>query len=349
MKSPVKLILDTDMGNDIDDALALAMLHALQARGECELAAVVVSKDNPYAPAYVDVINTFYGYGETAIGKVRNGVTPLPEKGDFIKEVVSLQQADGTPLFKTTLPATEAYPDAVDVLRAQLAAADDAAVVIVMIGFSTNLAQLFRSGADAHSPLDGLELFARKVKHVVMMAANFSPEVQANLSLDNREYNIRRDVDSACAFISACPRPIIFSGLEVGLSVLYPAASLEEDYNWCSGLHPVVEGYKVYLPMPYDRPTWDLTAVLYAVRPQQDYFGLSAAGTARVSAEGIVRFEAHAGGKHRHLTLTPAQRERVYEAQRQLVTQPPRTPVPHDTNNADALALATSSSAHGAR
>ena len=31
---PVRLIFDTDLGNDIDDALALAMIHALVSRGE---------------------------------------------------------------------------------------------------------------------------------------------------------------------------------------------------------------------------------------------------------------------------------------------------------------------------
>jgi hypothetical protein len=31
----VPVIFDTDMGNDIDDALALALLHALESRGEC--------------------------------------------------------------------------------------------------------------------------------------------------------------------------------------------------------------------------------------------------------------------------------------------------------------------------
>ena len=34
---PVKLIFDTDMGNDVDDALALAMLHSLESRGELSL------------------------------------------------------------------------------------------------------------------------------------------------------------------------------------------------------------------------------------------------------------------------------------------------------------------------
>ena len=31
------VIFDTDMGNDVDDALALAVLHALQSRGQCRL------------------------------------------------------------------------------------------------------------------------------------------------------------------------------------------------------------------------------------------------------------------------------------------------------------------------
>lgn len=43
---PVPIILDTDMGNDIDDALALGLIHTLQTRGECRLLAVTLSKDN---------------------------------------------------------------------------------------------------------------------------------------------------------------------------------------------------------------------------------------------------------------------------------------------------------------
>lgn len=324
IKAPVQIILDTDMGNDIDDALALAMLHAFQSRGECELIGVVVSKDNAYAPAFVDLLNTFYGYGHIPVGKVRDGVTPLPEKGNFIEEVVGLKGEDGTAMFPTTVSAQGGYPDAVSVLRARLAAAEDRSVVIVMIGFSTNLAQLFESGEDEFSSLDGLELFARKVKHVVMMAADFSESVQANLSLKNREYNIRCDVASARAFIGGCPRPIYFSGLEVGLQVLYPAASLAHDFNWCSE-HPLVHAYGRYLPMPYDRPTWDLTAVLYAVRPGQGYFGLSRPGIAQVDREGIVRFEERSDGQHFYLTLDERQRERVCEVQKQLVSQPVRS------------------------
>src|SRR5713226_6464550 len=65
---PVRVIFDTDMGNDIDDALALAMLHALESRGEAKLLAVTLTKDNPWAAAYVDLVDTFYRRGGIPIG-----------------------------------------------------------------------------------------------------------------------------------------------------------------------------------------------------------------------------------------------------------------------------------------
>jgi len=60
-QAPTGIIFDTDMGNDVDDALALAMLHAFQSRHEINLLAVTVTKDNRGAAPYVDVVNTFYG------------------------------------------------------------------------------------------------------------------------------------------------------------------------------------------------------------------------------------------------------------------------------------------------
>src|SRR5437899_1328625 len=74
--APVRLVFDTDMGNDVDDALALAMIHALDTRGEAELLAVTVSKDNRYAAPFVDIVNTFYGRKDIPIGVVKNGKTP---------------------------------------------------------------------------------------------------------------------------------------------------------------------------------------------------------------------------------------------------------------------------------
>src|SRR4051794_41548551 len=74
---PIPVIFDTDMGNDVDDALALAMLHSLESRGECRFIAVTVTKDNPWSPVYVDLVNTFYGRAHIPVGMVKTGgVTP---------------------------------------------------------------------------------------------------------------------------------------------------------------------------------------------------------------------------------------------------------------------------------
>src|SRR5690242_12001472 len=73
--SPVNIVLDTDIGGDIEDALALAQLHALLGRHEANVLAVTISNDNKWAAPYVDLVNTFYGHPEIPIGMVRNGKT----------------------------------------------------------------------------------------------------------------------------------------------------------------------------------------------------------------------------------------------------------------------------------
>src|SRR5512137_1060513 len=77
---PVKIIFDTDIGNDVDDALALGMIHNLQSRRLCELLAVTITKDHAAAMPYVDAINTFYGRPDIPIGIVKDGKTREPGK-----------------------------------------------------------------------------------------------------------------------------------------------------------------------------------------------------------------------------------------------------------------------------
>src|SRR5882757_2449748 len=74
--APVNVIFDTDMGNDVDDALALAMLHAFQSRHEVNLLAITVTKDNKWAAPYIALVDTFWAPTEIPIGTVRNGKTP---------------------------------------------------------------------------------------------------------------------------------------------------------------------------------------------------------------------------------------------------------------------------------
>src|SRR5580704_13676078 len=86
--TPLDVIFDTDMGNDVDDALALAMLHAFASRGEVKLLAVTVSKDNPWAAEYVRMVNEYYGRGSIPVGIVHDGKTT--DDGQYVRQVCEL-------------------------------------------------------------------------------------------------------------------------------------------------------------------------------------------------------------------------------------------------------------------
>ena len=72
--SPVRIIFDTDIGNDVDDVLALSVLHAFQSRDECELLAVTITKPDELAGPFVDAVNTFYGRPGIPIGFTHAGL-----------------------------------------------------------------------------------------------------------------------------------------------------------------------------------------------------------------------------------------------------------------------------------
>src|SRR6266849_4896998 len=59
-KPPVGFIFDSDMGNSIDDALALALLYGFDGKNEARVVSVSVSKSNLKAAAFCDAIGHFY-------------------------------------------------------------------------------------------------------------------------------------------------------------------------------------------------------------------------------------------------------------------------------------------------
>ena len=301
---PVPVIFDTDMGNDVDDALALAMLHALESRGECRLLGVTVTKDNPWAPVYVDLVNTFYGRGQIPVGMVKGGVTP--ESSRMIQVPAERRRADGTWVYPRRLASGAEAVEAVTLLRRLLADARDGSVVIVQVGFSTNLARLLDAPAD-------VELVKRKVKLLSVMAGNFAQP--------KAEFNVQKDTASARKLFDQWPGEIVVSGFEIGEAMKFPAARIEKDFAWAAD-HPVVDAYRAYMKMPYDRQTWDLTAVLYGVRPAGAYFDLSAPGRISADDTGRTSFRADAAGKHRYLVLTEAERARTLECMVGLASQP---------------------------
>ncbi len=284
---PVRLIFDTDMGNDVDDALALGMIHGLESKGEVKLLAVTVTKDNPYAAAYVELVNRFYKRGSIPVGVVKGGKTP--EDSPMIR--VPVEKHGGKP---------KDMQEATGLLRRILEKEKDGSVVIAQVGFSTNLARLLESEG-------GMELVRRKVRLLSVMAGAFPT--------GKPEYNVKTDVPSARKVFGDWPGPVVFSGFEIGLSILYPAAAVEK----MAADHPVAEAYRNYKKMPYDRPTWDLTSALYGIRPRAGYFDLSAPGTVQVADDGATSFTESASGRQRYLKATEAQRKQALQTMIELI------------------------------
>jgi purine nucleosidase len=188
------------------------------------------------------------------------------------------------------------------------------------------------SGPDGHSPLTGRELIRRKVRLLSVMAGNYAPVTMDGkvLPAGTSEFNIQSDVPAARKVFSEWPTPIVASGFEIGFNLLYPAASIEHDFSYVAH-HPIADTYRLFAaerspahPWPHDHPTFDLTAVLYAVRPDRRYFSVSNPGRITVLDDGGTRFEESAEGHHRYLILTPHQKARALEALVMLVSEPPR-------------------------
>ena len=311
---PLTVIIETDLGNDVDDALALDLLYKYQDAGKIRLLAVNLNKNGQAPAEYADILNTWYGYPDTPVGIIRDGADCETDAVNYAKAVVDLKDSLGNPLFARSHPDYDNYPEAVTLYRKLLAGEPDNSVVIASVGFSTNLIRLLETPADEYSKLTGKELVEKKVKLLVTMAGCFNdPSLH--------EYNVVKDIPAAKVIFGEWPTPVVTSPFEVGIRIQYPATSIENDFGWAPQ-HPVVEAYKAYLPMPYDRPTWDPTAVLYAVEGG-DWFTVSEPGRIVVTDEGSTLFEADEAGTRRYLSVTDEQAKAILDHFVEVITSEP--------------------------
>lgn len=308
--SPARIILDTDMGNDCDDAGALAILHALADNGEAEILGVICSSGaNPYGPGTVDAINTFYGRPHLPLGA---------EQGDFgdPSQKYTQQVGTDTTTFGHTIIEKTDVPTALTVYRGLLAAAPDHSVTIVTIGHLKGLHDLLQSSGDSASSLDGLALVQRKVKEWVAMGGTYP---------QGREFNFNGP--GAAPFtqyvVTHWPVKAVFSGAEIGHAIKTgeQLADLPENnpvrqsyYHWTRYYHE---------SWPYARPSWDQTAVLYAVRGLSTYWTVHRSGSNSISNCGANTWQSSPDKNHSYLKplADPNTVTSVIEA---LMIQPPQ-------------------------
>merc|ERR1712055_41969 len=158
-ESAVPLIIDTDASFDVDDVVAICMAHALMDNGEVDIKAIVHDAGVPEGIGAMSVLNHYYGRDDILLGAYKGDFGRWPG-GDWVRGHYIMDLVEN---FPSPIKHSGQVPEAVDVYRQVLSAAEDRSVVISAIGFATNLADLLRSGADQYSDLSGVDLVAAKV------------------------------------------------------------------------------------------------------------------------------------------------------------------------------------------
>lgn len=312
MNKPVKIIFDTDIGGDCDDAGTLAMLHRLCDKGEAELLAVTHCFATPYVAGCIDAINRYYGR-EVPVG------INYSEIHDKDRGVYAGALCD---YFPNRYPAEvfgtdKAAPDTLTVLRQTLASAEDGSVTLVVTGKLGSMAKLAASGADEISPLTGMELIRKKLARTVVMGGRFFESWPMVIYPDGNtggnpvtwEWNIRYSrLEDARMGCDLWPGELVLSSYEIGSYVKtmvgYPSRAAKGD--------PVALAYEIH-NRGAGRCSWDQTAMLEAVRPGM-YWHYHDYGRITVDDEFVTHWNP--SEEYRHTYLMP---KADYETVRQVI------------------------------
>ncbi len=271
-----KIIIDTDMGGDVDDVGAVAVANYYMGQGRAELLAVMVSNigsQGGWAAAASDAVNTYYKHPNIKLGTNRGPATAIAGDGsEFTRHIGSNASRYGHDHNQF-----DQAEDAVLAYRRLLSSQPDRSVNLVVVGWMSNIANLMDSasnhrGDGIHST--GKQLLERKLKRLVVMGGRYPSGL---------EFNFKLDGPSASRVIAQLQVPMVFSGYELGTLVQTGSSLVQTSSN-----NPVREAYRLYGGgvEPFNRSSWDLTAVLYVVEGLGDYFNLSASGKNQVNGDG---------------------------------------------------------------
>ncbi len=299
-----KIIFDTDIDTDCDDAGALAVLHALADNGEAEILATVVSTRYPYSAPCVEAINRYYGSPDIPIGVPKTTWSKTGSRGSKYARQISEE-------FKTVLKSNDNAPDAVKVYRRILAAQESNSVVILTVGYLTNLRDLLESKPDDISPLTGVELVRQKVSRWVCTGGTYPSDYNTAVC-----GNYPPDPTSAAIAVRDWPGPIWFSGEggDIGTGGLLHKTPTN---------NPVRRVYELYLEGKKTRPSWDPIATLFAVRSNDVFWTFREGGHYQILAGGAYEWRKKPDKEHYVVELRKGVEKKIRKILDQLMIQPP--------------------------
>jgi inosine-uridine nucleoside N-ribohydrolase len=289
-KQIVSIIFDSDMGPDYDDVGAITLLHAFADSGQVKILAIIASTKYQGVAGVFSVFNSYFNRPEIPIG--------VP-KGKAL-ELRDIQHWTDTLLAKYPhkIKNNDEVPSSVDVYRKVLAEQPDRSVIIVTVGFLTNLADLLQSKPDKFSPLDGKALIKQKVKSLVCMAGKFP---------SGYEFNVDEDAVASQHVFNNWETPVIFSGFEIGVKI---KTGLPLINNTAIEKSPVKEVFSICIPKAAEdsagRSSWDETAVLVAIKGYAPWYKLHE-GKIEVAADGKNTWNDEGNGQYYLMENKPFQ------------------------------------------
>lgn len=241
----MKIILDTDFGNDIDDVFALAMLAYYQDLDLIDVIAVLNSKQHSGAAQFLAWMCAFLSL-RCPVGDCQNGV---PQDKAYYLALYDL--------FKSEYPSVNPLEPTMSdtVLREVLSDVDDNGCTLLMIGNATNIANALKQP-------ELLALMHKKIDTIVWMAGAFDTAMAEN--------NIRVDKNASHALMALWQKDIHFVPFEVGAAIKFPGhrfVECDSDEPQNSTVHPIVQCYMNYVKKPHwGREVWDPVTLLYCLK-----------------------------------------------------------------------------------
>lgn len=262
---PVRIIFDTDMGSDCDDAGALAVLHVYADHGLAEIVGCIYSSGKvPYGAGVVQAINIYYGRPEIPVGAAHDDLV-----GDPVDKMTAEKLAKDTAAFGNTIIHSRDALEMTVLNRRLLAQEPDHSVVYLTVGHTKGFYDLLVSKPDDISPLSGQELVKKKIKRWVAMGGLGANNKDGEY---RKEWNFHSNGSAPYTkyLVENCPVPIVY--IAAGSDV-YTGKSLKttppgnivrtvyRDWLWNTQKKTLDD----------QRPSWDLIAVHYAVNGLGEY------------------------------------------------------------------------------
>lgn len=277
-----KMIFDTDMGPDYDDVGAITLLHAFADQGKIKILATMASTKYEGVAGVLDVLNTYFQRSDLPIGVPKAKAIEMRDRQHWSDTLLAN--------YPHSIQKNSEAQDAVTLYRKILASQPDESVTLITVGFFTNIANLLQSNPDEFSTLSGTELVKKKVVKMVSMAGYF-PE--------GSEFNVNQDPSASRYVVDHFPKPIIFSGFEIGKKIHtgIPLIRNEAIVN-----SPVKDAFSISIPMDEQdkngRMSWDQTAVYVATLGFEKYFTLEE-GKMNVADDGSNKWDRSGKGQYK--------------------------------------------------